>query len=114
MAVAVERDRDRRVAQIGAQSLRVQSGGDPDAGEGMAALVETEWLESSVGAGELDCFTPELRRVWGLGGVASTPPCLSLSTPSGQVLSKPGIPQALTGYALLYMNTLIFQIEKYS
>lgn len=42
MAVAVERDRDRRGAEVGAQRLGVQSGGDGDAGVGVATLVEAE------------------------------------------------------------------------
>lgn len=45
MPVPVERDRDRRVAEVGAQGLGIQSGGDADAGVGMTALVEAERVE---------------------------------------------------------------------
>lgn len=46
VAVAVERDRDRRVAEISAQGLGIQPGGDADAGVGMATLVEAEGFEA--------------------------------------------------------------------
>lgn len=45
MAIAVERDGDRRMAQVGAQSLGIQSGGDADTGVGVAALVEAKRFE---------------------------------------------------------------------
>lgn len=48
VAVTVERDRDRRVAKVGAQSLGVQPGGDPDTGESVAALMEAEPFESRI------------------------------------------------------------------
>lgn len=48
MSVAVEGDRDRRVAQVGAQRLGVESGVDRDAGEGVTTLVEAERFQFGV------------------------------------------------------------------
>lgn len=57
--VAVERDRDRRVAQVGAQGLGVQSGSDSDAGVGVSALVESEWLQSGFLPARVDAATQD-------------------------------------------------------
>lgn len=54
VAVAVERDRDRRVAEVGAQGLGIESGGDSDAGEGMATLVEAEQFEARLLPARMD------------------------------------------------------------
>lgn len=40
MAVAVEGNHDRRMAEVGTQGLRIQSSGDPDAGVGAAVDAE--------------------------------------------------------------------------
>jgi len=46
VTVAVKSDRDRRVAEVGAQGLGVQPGSDADTGEGVAPLVEAERFEA--------------------------------------------------------------------
>jgi hypothetical protein len=43
--VAIHRDRDRRVPQVGRKSLHIHAGRDEDARAGVASLVETEGLE---------------------------------------------------------------------
>lgn len=58
------------MAQIGAQGLRIQAGGDSDAGVGVATLVEAERLEAHllptrVGAAAQDAGVSRLLRVVG-------------------------------------------------
>ena len=78
MSVAVQRDRDRRVSQVGAQDLGVDPGGDPDAGEGMAALMESERRQPG--------FFPLLKGplAKGTGSVGQTG-CLALAKSSPSV-----------------------------
>jgi hypothetical protein len=45
VAVAVERDLDRAVPEVGGESLGVDAGCDQDRGEGVPRLVETDRLK---------------------------------------------------------------------